>query len=198
MSKADLARLNRLDALRQVGHTLADGGSIAHRVAGQVAVDADPVIWTGRALPIPKIGLDELRREPGLLEQQEVDLMLVFDELLGEKSTAIDHLKHDKSVRMFDPRIKVIYRPNSSSFELQSQDLERRELQLDHAVADPDLAPLALQEIAQKRIGGRKRGSQSGLAGPPPCFVQPDDRRVRILGPLDRLHDHLPRVHLGE
>jgi len=113
MGEADLPLLNRLHALRQLGHPLSDRDPIAHRVARQVAVDTNPVVGGGRALPVPEVGLDEFRREPGLLEQQQVDLALVFDQLLGEKGASVDHLEHAQSVRTFDSNIKPIYTPSN-------------------------------------------------------------------------------------
>src|SRR5256885_739126 len=59
MGEADLPLPNRLHALRQLGHPLSDRDPIAHRVARQVAVDTNPVVGGGRALPVPEIRLDE-------------------------------------------------------------------------------------------------------------------------------------------
>src|SRR5438445_4768153 len=86
----------------------------------------------------------------------------------------------------------------SFRFELQGQDLEGGELQVDRAINDVELFVFALQKVAKKRTRGRQSCPQSSFAWPAPSFVQPDDRRIRILGALDRLHDHLARVHLDE
>jgi hypothetical protein len=80
----------------------------------QVAVDADPVVGGGGAFVVPEVGLDELRREPRLLEQLKVDAMLTLDQLLGEFGTPIDCLEHEESVRTNVRYVKLIYTKNSS------------------------------------------------------------------------------------
>src|SRR5207248_10430678 len=94
---------------------------VAGDVAGEMAVDADPVVRAVETVTIPLLAGRELRRQPRLLELEEVDASLVVNQLL----TCGDHrwadLEHAKIVHMFAYNVKLIYGRNSSEQQSSSQ-----------------------------------------------------------------------------
>src|SRR6202022_5099587 len=81
--------------------------------------------------------------------------------------------------------------PARSPLQFEGDDLERCERELELAVADGNLCALPLEQVTQGGSLRRQRGPDAGAAAATPGLVKPDDRRVRILGSLDRLDDHL-------
>src|SRR5207302_1656836 len=76
---------------------------------GEMAVDADPVVSAVETVTIPLLAGCELRRQPRLLELEEIDASLVVNQLV----TGGDHwrgdLEHAQSVRMFASNVQLIY-----------------------------------------------------------------------------------------
>ena len=109
MGKADLPLEHRLHALTELGQVGADAQVVAGDIAREMAVDADPVVGGVETVTIPLLAGRELRRQPRLLELEEVDASLVVNQLV----TGGDHwrgdLEHAKIVRMFAYNVKLIY-----------------------------------------------------------------------------------------
>src|SRR5437868_3419792 len=64
MGVADLLRLDSLDGLGQRCHPLSHRDAVANGVAGEMAVDTNPVVRSRGSGVVPVVGLDELGGEP--------------------------------------------------------------------------------------------------------------------------------------
>ena len=94
MGKADLSRLQCLHALPQLRRHPADGDPVGGGFLREVTVEAHPVDGGVEALVVEVVGLRELSRELGDLEQQEVALTLLGDQFLGQLGLPRNHLEH--------------------------------------------------------------------------------------------------------
>src|SRR5256885_55972 len=82
MGVADLTLEYGLHALAQLRQAGADGEVGAGDVAGEMAVDADPVVRAVETVTIPLLAGRQLRRQPRLLELEEVDASLDANQLV--------------------------------------------------------------------------------------------------------------------
>src|SRR5439155_3743807 len=121
VGKSDLPLEYGLHALAELGQVGADAQVVAGDVAGEMAVDADPVVRAVETVTVPLVAGRELRRQPRLLQLEEVDASLVVNQLL----TCGDHrradLEHAQIVHMFAINVKLIYRQNDPEKQSSSQ-----------------------------------------------------------------------------
>ena len=80
-----------------------------------MAVEAEPVGGAVVAGIFEETVLQELEREDRGLELQKSDLTLAQDQFLGDFVLRWRRLKHEKSVRMFEVNVKLIYWQNNSN-----------------------------------------------------------------------------------
>ena len=106
---ADLTLEYGLHALTELGQVGADGQVVAGDIAREMAVDADPVVSAVETVTVPLLAGRELRRQPRLLELEEVDASLVVNQLLTRGDHRRTDLEHDRIVRMFAYNVKLIY-----------------------------------------------------------------------------------------
>src|SRR5439155_8727171 len=93
-------------------------------IARDMAVDADPVVRAVEAVTVPLLARRQLRRQPRLLELEEVDASLVVNQLLTRGDHRRADLEHAKIVHMFVYNVKLIYRQGDP--EKQSSPQPRR------------------------------------------------------------------------
>src|SRR5438046_3268521 len=124
VGKADLPLEHRLHALAELGHVGADAQVVAGEVTGEVGVDADPVGRAVEAVTVPPLARRQLRRQPRLLELEEVDASLVVNQLLTRADQRWADLEHAQIVHMFAINVKLIYGQNNP--EKQSSSPPRR------------------------------------------------------------------------
>src|SRR5439155_10892228 len=138
-------------ALTELGQVGADGEVVAGDVAGEMAVDADPVVRAVETVTIPLLAGRELRRQPRLLELEEVDASLVVNQLVTGGDRWRGDLEHAQSVRMFASNVQLIY----------TQKIQVNKLSGPRAVPMPPDAtpptPSQSPESAQNVGGGRGR-----------------------------------------